>query len=235
MNNVVYKQFLKYILLIVILLLNGAYIFSDNYAEAASVNYIMIEDFNLSTPGKFPENWETYNMTKGVLLYKVCKEQNNLYLNADVIDDSIHIGKYFDWDIKKHPYLAWKWRIKKHPEGSNEKIEDKHDSAACIYVFLENKFSILPKYVKYIWSKNLKAGSRFFFKKNKAVVVMRAGEEHMNEWLSESRNVYEDLKFFYGDKTPPLLGVGILTDSNNTHTKACADYDDICISVKSLN
>jgi len=193
-----------------------------------SSSSIVVDNFNAEIANSFPSSWKAASK-KGRTLYKILEENSNRYLNINVTDDSINIAKEIEWDLKQQPLLQWRWRIHKEPLGADPRNESTFDCAAAVYVLIKNGFSPLPKYIKYIWCDNLEPGTRFFLKKNKAIVVMRGKNDDLGEWYEEKRDVYEDYKYFYGDKKPKIKGISILSDSNNTHSESEADYDDIII------
>ena len=147
------------------------------------------------------------------------------------------------WDLKIHPFLSWKWRVTELPEGANEEAGGKNDSPAAIYVVFPRKQIpfISWKYqpinvIKYVWSSTLPVGKIVKKQKDKLdttiyegrFVVLRSGKDDMGKWISEKRNVLDDYKKLFGayPKYNPIL-VAILTDSNDTKSRAAADYDDI--------
>ncbi|EKD26667.1 MAG: hypothetical protein ACD_79C01076G0001 [uncultured bacterium] len=195
----------------------------------AESDHILIDDFSSYNPESFPDSWKMQN-NKAKKYYKICSENDNKYLTIDSIDDSVNIGKELAWDIKTYPYLHWRWRVKVHPEKADQRNPDCHDCGAAIYVIIKNNFSFLPKYIKYVWSTCVPQDSRFFYKKNRAVVIKRCDENVSNEWKFEKANVYEDFLYFYKDAKPEIIGISILSDGNETHSESSADYDDIIIS-----
>lgn len=203
-------------------------IFIISFEKNIFSDTLLIDDFNNEKNFQFPSLWQPQN-EKGNDIYKISEENNNKFLRAVSKNDSINIGHEFDWDIKKYPFISWRWRIKELPKGADIKVSDKHDCPA-VYVLIKNSFSLLPKYIKYVWTDSEKSSTKFFFKKNRAIVVLRDKQDNLNEWYLEKRNVYEDYKFFYGEKEPVILGISILTDSNDTKTQSTSDYDDIFIS-----
>jgi hypothetical protein len=54
----------------------------------------------------------------------------------------------------------------------------------------------------------------------------------MNAWVAEERNVFEDYRKLFDDSdtSPTARGIALLTDSDNTGTRAVGDYDNICVT-----
>jgi hypothetical protein len=53
-------------------------------------------------------------------------------------------------------------------------------------------------------------------------------------WVAEERNVLADYRSLFGEgeKNPSARGILLLTDSDNTMTRAAGDYDDITVAAK---
>jgi len=92
----------------------------------------------------------------------------------------------------------------------------------------------IPSSIKYVWSDTLPVGETFdspHSSKTK-VVVVRSGRSMIGKWVTEERNVLADYRglFGEGENNPTAKGIALLTDSDNTNTRAVGDYSDITIS-----
>jgi hypothetical protein len=67
------------------------------------------------------------------------------------------------------------------------------------------------------------------------MIVVESGGLMLNQWVSEERNIYEDYKKAFGDEPPPISGVAIMTDADNTGESAIAYYGDIVFKKVSHN
>jgi hypothetical protein len=54
----------------------------------------------------------------------------------------------------------------------------------------------------------------------------------VGEWVSERRNVRADYREAYGEAPPPVNGIAIMTDTDNTGGTATALYGDIVFRKK---
>jgi hypothetical protein len=59
------------------------------------------------------------------------------------------------------------------------------------------------------------------------MIVVESGGARLNQWVNEKRNLYEDYKKALGEESPPVSGVAIMTDTDNTGESATAYYGDI--------
>ena len=55
-------------------------------------------------------------------------------------------------------------------------------------------------------------------------LVLESGSAHLNQWLDYERDIRADYKKAFGEEPGALIGVGIMTDSDNTQSSANAWY-----------
>jgi len=55
-------------------------------------------------------------------------------------------------------------------------------------------------------------------------LVVESGPRRLNEWLDYDRDIRADFERVFGEPPGALVGVGIMTDSDNTHTRTSAAY-----------
>jgi hypothetical protein len=151
-------------------------------------------------------------------------------------------------DLKKYPILKWRWKVSSLIEKGNVRTKQGDDYAARIYVTFEynpDKVSISKKIkykagrllfgdipiaaINYIWDSRSPVGTIVdnaytdFVK----MIVVESGNQFIGQFRSEERNLYEDYKKAFGEEPPPVNGVAIMTDTDNTGEKATAYYGDI--------
>lgn len=59
------------------------------------------------------------------------------------------------------------------------------------------------------------------------MIVVDSGSEHVGEWRKHRRNIEKDYKEVFQEEPGKLIGVGILTDTDNTKSFVEAIYGDI--------
>ena len=81
----------------------------------------------------------------------------------------------------------------------------------------------------YIWSDRVKAESIIPSAHTGQVkmLVVSAGTEGLGKWQSVRRDLAEDYRRAYGAEPGPVLGVAVMTDTDNTGEKAVGEYADI--------
>ena len=183
---------------------------------------VVVDDFSKGAVGEFPAGWKV-RKDSAKEVYKIAEDGGRRFLRADAKDLGIQAGKQFDWNLKDYPVLAWAWRPQEFPKGADERTS-RNDSAVAVYaVFPNNAWSV--KSVKYIWSEKVPKGTRIpQTRGNTQGVVLRAGGNGV-EWVEERVNVLEDYKrYFKTDHPPKPEGIAVLTDSDDTSSRARGDY-----------
>lgn len=182
--------------------------------------------FENDTPGQPPVGWKARG---GDIedVYVIREESGRKYLHADARGTSIQIGKDQSYDVKKFPILTWRWRVTVLPEGGDERKKEAGDSAAGVYVVFGGW--PVPRTIKYVWSSTLPPETRTEspFAGQTKIVVLRSGEAEAGQWVEERVNVLEDYRQFFGEDPNEARGVAILSDADNTKSRAVADYDAI--------
>jgi len=183
---------------------------------------VVIEDFSKATVGQFPAGWKP-RKDSAKEVYKVAADGAHKFLHADAKDLGVQAAKQLDWNVTEYPVLAWAWRALEFPRGADERTR-KNDSAAAVYaVFPNNAWSV--KSVKYIWSEKVPKGTHIPQSSgNTQGLVLRTGGTP-GEWAEERVNVLEDYRrYFKTEDVPKPEGIAVLTDSDDTSSRARGDY-----------
>jgi DUF3047 family protein len=189
---------------------------------------IVLDNFDQHGAGKFPKKWAgASNDAQGI--YRIEAEADNHFLRARADNKAVQIGLDYVFNPKKLQQLKWRWRVRALPTGANEKLAEKHDAAAQVYVIFDSQY--WPRIIKFTWSTSLPPGSRFtnpLYDRGR-VVVLRSGAADPATWFEEKVNFYAEYKKFFGNEPGQVQGIGILTSSDSTKSSAIADYDDFVL------
>jgi hypothetical protein len=192
---------------------------------------VTLDSFEQDEPFVFPSRWRTRaDMAEAARIYQVVREEDgNHFLRAYSMRQGVQVGLPHAFKPTQYPYLSWRWRVTAFPDGSNERIKSRNDSAAGVYVVFDSR--MLPRVIKYVWSNSLPVGTNdksphYWWGK---FIVLRSGAPEDGKWYWERVNIYEDYKRLFGREPGKVEGIGILTDSDNTETQAGADYDDFML------
>jgi hypothetical protein len=179
--------------------------------------------------GKFPAGWVSEDQKDMTQVYSVQAEGEQKFLHADAKNLSVPISSVVRWDISEYPILRWRWRAVIFPTGSDEQTKAGDDSVLGLYVVFTGRPFVTA--IKYIWSDTLPAGMAFDspYSSGTKMFVIRSGRALAGTWVTEERNLLADYAQFLGkgEKSAVAQALAILTDSDNTHSRAVGDYADI--------
>jgi hypothetical protein len=193
---------------------------------------LVLEDFEAAPLKELPPGWKPRGFARGERApYWIEEENGNRFLRAEDRGENVMLYKEVRWNAREYPYLSFRFRIRAVPEGSDERFEDKADSAAGLYLSYRRKFGIVPETVKFVWSGSLTAGAAFrrpgIGMPWTVVAGSGAPDGAWRTFAFRTDDVYR--KTFGKDPGERPLGIGILSDANSTGSVASADYDDIVV------
>lgn len=212
--------------------LKNDYSLSVLSARLNNEDFIRLEDFSSSQVGLLPEGWYVRGRDDDKpKLYEVQEHAGSHYLAAQDTGLTVILLKVAHWNPHEFPILTWCWRADALPPKGNEHVTETNDSAAGVYVIFQETWGLgLPIQNKYVWSTTLPEGTigRRDMIARPYFLVEQSGDGSLGRWEFEQVDLMADYNStFGGEPKTRTLGIGLLTDSNNTHTYAEAYYADI--------
>jgi hypothetical protein len=67
------------------------------------------------------------------------------------------------------------------------------------------------------------------------VIVVESGAANVNRWREAERDLVADFRAAFGEEPPPISGVAVASDTDNTGESVTALYGDIRLSVQMQN
>jgi len=191
-----------------------------------------VENFSEFTINTFPVGWRSRG-GNGEEVYSV-KSEGEKYLEAIANSSAVTIAKKFEYDLLEYPILSWQWRVIELPQGGDERYKRTGDSGAGIYVIFPGL--LFPESIKYVWSSSLPLSSTTEspYNGDTKVMVLRNHTSPLGTWLSEKVNVYEDYKKLFGHEPEEVIAIGLMSDSDNTKSRAVAHYKKLEVSKKNI-
>jgi len=154
-----------------------------------------------------------------------------------------------DVDPRDRPLVAWEWRVMQLIEGADNTNRYAEDSPARLLLFfdgdrrglaLRDRIALdlaqiasgaTPPYatLMYIWENRQPVGTviESSYTAQVKMIVAGSGGATLGGWQKFERNYVEDYWNAFGHAPGRLIGVGILTDSDNTGAVVEAYYGDI--------
>ena len=226
-------------LLLLIFLIAGGF----SLAEAQSISWIKIDDFESDSLGNVPSKWYNRDGEKKPAYYgeeesesyhyAISKEGDNQFLRYDGTDAKHLMFPLNDFDInlRTGTELRWKWRANQLPEDAEVEVKEKNDVVLSVYVVFSVNMFKMPKVIRYVWATNEELGEEISLNfGNQKVIVLRNKDDKMGTWIEEQRNLLDDYHKVFSSRAPSKpLAILILSDGNDTNSVVKGDYDDIFV------
>jgi hypothetical protein len=204
-----------------------------------------------------PSDWKPlrFKNIKNHTDYSLVKEDGTLVIKAIAESSASGLTREVRIDPREYPILQWRWKVKNILKKSDVFRKEGDDYPARIYVAFEYDASSLGFFEKikfgtakllygrypplaainYIWASKAPKGLIVPnpYTDRAMMIVVESGEEKLNQWVSEERNVEEDYRRVFRGEPPMISGVAIMTDTDNTGESAIAFYGDILFRKRS--
>ena len=166
-------------------------------------------------------------------IYTVEKNENGNYLKAIADKGASGIGKKIIINLNKTPFINITWKIEKDIKDREENTKNGHDFAARVFVIKKTGATALSnRAMSYVYSTNMNVGDNWKspFTKKSTDLVLSTTKENFNEWISVKSNVKKDFKKFHNLELDEIDGIAIMTDADNSNSKAISYYQNIYFS-----
>jgi len=135
-----------------------------------------------------------------------------------------------DQERKAARLMRWRWRALRFPEGGRACEKGHGDFAASVYVTWKRGLRWYS--LKYAWSTGVPKGTTCQDRRGLFVAqdtIVRASGGPLNTWREEEIDLAREYREHFEDgspdaSVPELMGIGILTDGDQTGTSSEADY-----------
>jgi hypothetical protein len=189
-------------------------------------------------------SWEQ-KIFSGESIYSVMQYQGRKALKATSEDSASGLILKKKIDLVKTPLLNWSWLAKNKLPSLDEQSKSGDDYVARVYVVIDGGLFVwTTKSLSYVWSSNQRKGQVWdnaFAGSNVKMIAIRGKESNIGQWYDEKRNVFEDLIKYFDDRGSEQANlkayryidvIAIMTDTDNSGSKAEAYYGDIRFSDK---
>lgn len=137
------------------------------------------------------------------------------------------------FDPAAYPWLSWDWRVDQFVAHEALDRQEGSDASARLYVYFQTKG--LPwqkRNVDYVWSTALPVDTLFAspFSSASKILVAESGAGAVGQWRSVRRNLDADYRKAFGTRPPPVVAIGVMTDTDSAGGTAVAYLDELRVS-----
>ena len=215
---------------------------------------IAVGQFSDMTPGAPVSGWEpmTFDKIESHTRYALVEDDGRTVLRADSNASASGLVRNMQIDPDDYPVLTWDWKVINIIASGDVTKKSGDDYAARIYItFAEDpeQLSFFQRTqmgaikmlygqtppsaaLAYVWGNRAEVGSVHpnSYTKRLQMIVVESGPAHLNHWRSVRRDIVKDFQRAFGTDPPPISGIAVMTDTDNTGESATAWYGDIVLN-----
>nr|WP_231906802.1 DUF3047 domain-containing protein [Cupriavidus sp. D384] len=227
----------------------------DGEAEADAASLPLLADLPLfsasSAPSTVPTGWQPWkvNRNKTPTRYSLTEVDQRTVLHAEA--DGSASGLYVPLTQRDPGTLRWMWRTRDVIRVADNAVGHREDAPLRIFVAFDgdrNTLSLKDQLMyemarittgrempyatlMYIWGGKRPVGSVLNNPHTDRVrmIIVDSGTRHTNEWRCHERDLRADYRKAFGTDPGKILAVGLMTDTDNTKSRAEAWYGDIAL------
>jgi hypothetical protein len=200
-----------------------------------------------------PRHWRPLVIarTKAPTEYRLVQDDRagKVVVKARAKKSASGLAQTLDVDPAARPRVAWRWRVQDLIAGADNLDRYAEDSPVRLLLFFDgDKRSLPPRdqvalemaellsgqpvpyaTLVYLWENRQPVGTVIASAHTGRVkmVVAGSGRDRLGQWKQFERDYVADYVRAFGEKPGRLVGVGILTDTDNTGGEVEAFYGDI--------
>lgn len=201
-----------------------------------------------------PKGWQPLiiNRAKAPTEYRLARDPvtREFVLQATADAAASGLRQRLDVDPAAWPVVHWRWRVVDLIVSADNQDRYAEDSPVRLMLFFDGDRSTLPikeqmlmetarlltgqelpySTLMYIWENRFPVGTvlpNSFTSQVKLFVAGSGPDVRLGQWKDFERNYVEDYRQAFGSAPGRLIGVGIMTDTDNTGERIEAFYGDI--------
>lgn len=197
-----------------------------------------------------PEGWSPRELGSiRPVRYTLVAEDGDWVLRADSDVAASTLARPID--SASDVTLAWRWKVDHSIAAADLHRRDGDDFAARVYVLFDapaNELSWSERLgleleravhgrdlptagLCYVWDNHAPVGTvaASAYTSRLQLIVLESGDGWANVWRQETRNLAADYQMAFGRAAPPIRGIAVMSDTDNTRSRVGAWYADLSI------
>ncbi|MDH4151506.1 MAG: DUF3047 domain-containing protein [Betaproteobacteria bacterium] len=219
---------------------------------AAATTMVPVATFSALLPGTaLPAQWaplETTGITTHTR-YTLVADGGVTVVRADSSAGASGLSRQMHISPAEHPWLRWRWKVNNVIAKADLRTKAGDDFPARLYVMFDYPLEKLPfvernklRLARALFDARLPAATLCYVWDGKApvetvatsaysdrvrLIVVESGNARVRQWVDFERNVARDFHTAFGEDAPPVSGIAIMTDTDNTGAAATSYFGDI--------
>ncbi|WP_170174886.1 DUF3047 domain-containing protein [Undibacterium parvum] len=201
-----------------------------------------------------PDEWAHVPLSKfkNDTQYKLVQEAGRKVLRAEADDSASLYALKLKTPSTEFSSLQWRWKTDALIPGADNRDQKREDSPLRVMLSFDGDLASLPETeqfrikmskviagvelpfatLMYIWSEQhaLESIIPSAHTSQLKMLVVASGKHGLGTWQAMQRDIAEDYRRAFGSAPGRLIGVSVMTDTDNTGKKAVGWYADLSLS-----
>lgn len=202
--------------------------------------------------GPWAEDWQPYVLPgKRSTAYHGVQVDGRWVVHATADRSASMFRRKLDLAADQLGAIEFSWQVPVLPTGASTQARDTEDAPARIVLAFSGDVSRLsarnrlmfetahalsgeaPPYatLMYVWDGSAPVDAVVVNPRTDRIrkIVVESGTDHLARWRSYRRDIRADFRRAFGEDPGPLIGVALMTDSDNTQSRAEAYYGEVAL------
>lgn len=221
------------------------------FATGCHADEITVGAFSTAEAGQgLPSGWQLAKLPLvAPTQFQLVRLDGATVLQLDARNAAASLYRPLRIDAAQTPIVRWRWRIDGLIEGADLGQKEGDDLPARLYVMFDYPLERLPWLERtkiqlarsvagetvpaaalcYVWDGDLAAGTRLWnaYTKRVRVIVVESGARRVGQWVEAERDVVADFREAFGEEPPPISGVAVGADTDQTGGRVRSWFGDI--------
>lgn len=180
--------------------------------------------------------WERVRLDRRPTAYAVTSLAGEQVLVATSDNAAAAVLRRVETDTPARAVLEWRWRIAESLSDNHDELTRHGDdyAARVFVIFGDEPFKPGTRALCYVWAGQQPIGAHYENPviEDVATFVVRSGNRRAGRWVREQRDVVTDYQTAFGEPPPPVTGVAIMVDTDDTGSSSIAWFDDLRLEVQ---
>lgn len=183
--------------------------------------------------------------------YSLVRPDQPMVLRGTAVSSASLFVYRFQATMEVPETISWRWKTDALVAGADNRDKEREDAPLRVMVAFDGDQTRLPEIeqkrfrrarslsgrnlpyalLMYIWSDHVPAGTVIPSTHTGQIkmLVAASGSEGLGRWHAVKRNLADDYRQAFAADPGPVIGVAVMTDTDNTRTTAAGEYADIVL------